>query len=163
MNEIEKLNEEIRNYKLFKIQRSNTRIQKFSEFKSDLIEIKKNEILNYIVGVINIISVIFLVYNAINSYLNHDFFIINKSLIFINFFLTLFLSIFLTFKLFYYNFKLVKHTNSVDDAVKYFSSESENLKSVYENYIENYLESIKSKSSVRRWNTNLKFEKNVLI
>ena len=71
-------------------------------------------------------------------------------MIFLNFFLTIFLSIFLTFKVFYYNFKLVKHTNSVDDAVKYFSSESENLKSVYENYIENYLESIKNKSSVRR-------------
>jgi len=42
MTEIEKINEELRNYKLFKIQRINTREQEFTELRDDLTRIKKN-------------------------------------------------------------------------------------------------------------------------
>lgn len=41
MTEIEKINEELRNYKLFKIQRINTREQEFIQLKKDLLLIKK--------------------------------------------------------------------------------------------------------------------------
>lgn len=65
MTETEKINEELRNYKLFKIQRINTREQEFSEFRKDLLAIRKNEVLNYIIASINVLSILFLIYNAV--------------------------------------------------------------------------------------------------
>jgi hypothetical protein len=59
MTETEKINEELRNYKLFKIQRINTREQEFSEFRKDLLAIRKNEVLNYIIASINVLSILF--------------------------------------------------------------------------------------------------------
>lgn len=41
---------------------------------------------------------------------------------------------------------LKKHIRITENAVKYFAGESENLKSIYENYVENYLESQKRKA-----------------
>lgn len=44
MNEIEKINDELRNYKLFKIQRANTRKQEFEEVKYQILKTKKGEL-----------------------------------------------------------------------------------------------------------------------
>jgi hypothetical protein len=41
MNEIDQINEELRHYKLFKIQRLSTKNQKFNEFNRDLKRIKE--------------------------------------------------------------------------------------------------------------------------
>ncbi|WP_312345565.1 hypothetical protein [Chryseobacterium binzhouense] len=38
-----------------------------------------------------------------------------------------------------------KHIKTVDGAVSYFAGESNILKSIYENYVENYLEESKKK------------------
>ncbi|MBN9336304.1 MAG: hypothetical protein J0I88_00405 [Chryseobacterium sp.] len=146
MTETEKINEELRNYKLFKIQRINTREQEFSEFRKDLLAIRKNEVLNYIIASINVLSILFLIYNAVRSYLSSYFYEINWEIIVSNFILTLCLSAYLTYKFIIYNVMLKKHIRITENAVKYFAGESENLKSIYENYVENYLESQKRKA-----------------
>jgi hypothetical protein len=145
MTETEKINEELRNYKLFKIQRINTREQEFSEFKKDLLNILKNEIFNYILASMNFLLILFLIYNAVRSYINPDFYVMNFEIIVLNFILTLCLSLYLTYKFIIYNVQLKKHIRTTENAVKYFAGESENLKSIYENYVENYLESQKRK------------------
>ena len=145
MTETEKINEELRNYKLFKIQRINTREQEFSEFKKDLLNILKNEIFNYILASMNFLLILFLIYNAVRSYINPDFYVMNFEIIVLNFILTLCLSLYLTYKFIIYNVQLKKHIRTTENAVKYFAGESENLKSMYENYVENYLESQKRK------------------
>lgn len=53
MNETERINEDLRQYKLFKIQRVNTHEQKFKELKNDFVKIQKNEILNYLIAFLN--------------------------------------------------------------------------------------------------------------
>lgn len=63
MNEIERINEDLRQYKLFKIQRANTHSQKFKELKKDFTKIQKNEILNYLIAFSNIIIFLFSIYN----------------------------------------------------------------------------------------------------
>ena len=145
MTETEKINEELRDYKLFKIQRINTREQEFSEFKKDLLNILKNEIFNYILASMNFLLILFLIYNAVRSYINPDFYVMNFEIIVLNFILTLCLSLYLTYKFIIYNVQLKKHIRTTENAVKYFAGESENLKSIYENYVENYLESQKRK------------------
>ena len=137
MTETEKINEELRNYKLFKIQRINTREQEFSEFKKDLLNILKNEIFNYILASMNFLLILFLIYNAVRSYINPDFYVMNFEIIVLNFILTLCLSLYLTYKFIIYNVQLKKHIRTTENAVKYFAGESENLKSIYENYVEN--------------------------
>ncbi len=145
MTEIEKINEEIRNYKLFKIQRMDLREQQFSEFKNDLIKIRKNEIINYLVAFLNILAVLFLIYNVIKSLLDKTYFENSPELICGNLITVIILSLFLTYKFVSYNLKLKKHIKAVDGAVSYFAGESNILKSVYENYVENYLEASKRK------------------
>ncbi len=145
MTEIEKINEEIRNYKLFKIQRMNVREQQFSEFKKDLIKIRKNEIINYLVAFLHVIAVSFLIYNTIKSLSDKVYFEKSFELILGNFITVIVLSLFFTYKFVSYNLKLKKHIKSVDGAVSYFAGESNILKSVYENYVENYLEASKTK------------------
>ncbi len=44
-----------------------------------------------------------------------------------------------------YNFKLKKHIKTSENAVIYFSNEIDKLKSIYENYVDNYLEDLKRK------------------
>jgi len=48
MKEIEKINEELRNYKLFKIQRAKKREQEFNILKNDIIKIQKKELFFYL-------------------------------------------------------------------------------------------------------------------
>lgn len=145
MSETDKINEELRNYKLFKIQRINTKIQEFSELKQDLKTIRKREILNYLVAFLNVLAIGFFTYNCFKSYLDSYYLEINKSLIISNLILVLLLSLFLTYQFVMYNVKLKKHIRSSENAVRYFENESEKLKSIYENYVENYLENSKVK------------------
>ncbi|WP_185147261.1 hypothetical protein [Chryseobacterium binzhouense] len=145
MTETDNINEEIRNYKLFKIQRMNAKEQQFSEFQKDLIHIRQNEIFNYLIASLNVIAVLFLVYNSIKSYSDHGYYEKTIELIWGNFITVILLSIFLTYKFILYNLKLKKHIKTVDGAVSYFAGESNILKSIYENYVENYLEESKKK------------------
>ena len=140
MTEIEKINEELRNYKLFKIQRINTKQQQFNELKNDLFSIQKNEIITYMLSALNIIAIISLVYYLIKSINDELFFEVNKEIILLNFVIILVLSIYFTTKLILNNIALKKHIKSCEEAVNYFSNESEKLKSIYENYVDNYLE-----------------------
>lgn len=93
----------------------------------------------------NFLLILFLIYNAVRSYINPDFYVMNFEIIVLNFILTLCLSLYLTYKFIIYNVQLKKHIRTTENAVKYFAGESENLKSIYENYVENYLESQKRK------------------
>tara|TARA_R110000744_G_scaffold68927_1_gene140125 strand:- start:738 stop:1178 length:441 start_codon:yes stop_codon:yes gene_type:complete len=142
MSEIDKINEELRNYKLFKIQRLNLKESEFNELKNDLIKIKKNEIINLLISLINIISIILFLYVLYNSNVNQISFKISNELI-INFAIIIFLSLYLTYRFINYNFKLKKYIKTSEKAINYFSNESDNLKSIYENYVDNYLEDLK--------------------
>ena len=138
MTEIEKINEELRNYKLFKIQRLKAKEIEFTEIKNDLVKIKKSEILNLSIVFLNVISIIFLVYNISNSST------ITGELL-LNIFISIILSIYLTYIYVNYNFKLKKHIKKSENAILYFSQEGEILKSNYENYVDNYLDDLKRK------------------
>lgn len=142
MSEIDKINEELRNYKLFKIQRLNLKESEFNELKNDLVKIKKNEIINLLISFINIISIILFLYVLYNSNVNQISFKISNELI-INFAIIIFLSLYLTYRFINYNFKLKKYIKTSEKAINYFSNESDNLKSIYENYVDNYLEDLK--------------------
>ncbi|PTT75724.1 hypothetical protein, partial [Chryseobacterium sp. HMWF001] len=63
MNETERINEDLRQYKLFKIQRVNTHEQKFKELKNDFVIIQKNEILNYLIAFLNMAVIVLSLYN----------------------------------------------------------------------------------------------------
>ncbi|MDO5606907.1 MAG: hypothetical protein Q4G08_00475 [Capnocytophaga sp.] len=143
MTEIDKINEELRNYKLFKIQRINVKEKEFSELKKDLLKIQRNEILSYVIATLNLLAVIFLIYNIVKSISNPDFYQLNKELIIINFFIITVLSVYFTIAYLLTTKALKKHIKSSENAVAYFASESEKLKAIYENYIENYLDEVK--------------------
>ena len=88
----------------------------------------------------NIIAIISLVYYLIKSINDELFFEVNKEIILLNFVIILVLSIYFTTKLILNYIALKKHIKSCEEAVNYFSNESEKLKSIYENYVDNYLE-----------------------
>lgn len=145
MTDIEKINEELRNYKLFKIQRINVKIQQFSELKSDFTKIKKYEYFNYSISLINIVAIIFLTYLVIKSYFETDYYSVNESLIIFVATIVVIFSIYLAVKNIFYIWKLRKYVSASENAVNHFRSESDNLKSTYESYVDNYLESFKIK------------------
>lgn len=138
MTDIDKINEELRNYKLYQIQRLNTREAEFSELKSDLTTIKKNEIFNLIVVFINAASISFLFYSIFKANLNFGKIEVTAELV-ISFSITILLSIYLSYKFVVYNRKLKTHIESAENAVEYFSGESDKLKAIYENYVDTYL------------------------
>lgn len=140
MTDIERINEELRNYKLFKIQRINTREQEFRELKNDLDKNRRDELLIYILSTINVISIVFLLYSILKICQNKAYFNQNKELIIVNFALIITLSIYFTLRSIKFSNSLKKHTKTTENAIQYFSNESEKLKVVYENYVDNYLE-----------------------
>lgn len=140
MTDIDKINEELRNYKLFKIQRINTREQEFRELKNDLDKNRRDELLIYILSTINVISIVFLLYSILKICENKAYFNQNKELIIVNFALIITLSIYFTLRSIKFSNSLKKHTKTTENAIQYFSNESEKLKVVYENYVDNYLE-----------------------
>lgn len=140
MTDIERINEELRNYKLFKIQRINTREQEFRELKNDLDKNRRDELLIYILSTINVISIVFLLYSILKICENKAYFNQNKELIIVNFALIITLSIYFTLRSIKFSNSLKKHTKTTENAIQYFSNESEKLKVVYENYVDNYLE-----------------------
>ncbi|WP_405383768.1 hypothetical protein [Maribacter sp. LLG6340-A2] len=145
MTEIDKINEELRNYKLYKIQRLNVKETEFNELKNDLIKIKKNEVINLLISFLNIISIFLFLKVLYNSNLNQTSLKISNELI-LNFAIIIILSIYLTYRFIKYNFKLKKYIKTSEKAINYFSNESNNLKSIYENYVDNYLEEFSRKS-----------------
>lgn len=140
MTDIDKINEELRNYKLFKIQRINTREQEFRELKNDLDKNRRDELLIYVLSTINVISIVFFLYSIFKICENKAYFNQNKELIIINFVLIITLSIYFTLRSIKLSNSLKKHTKTAENAIQYFSNESEKLKVVYENYVDNYLE-----------------------
>ncbi|WP_439479826.1 hypothetical protein [Chryseobacterium aquaticum] len=145
MNEIERINEDLRQYKLFKIQRANTHSQKFKELKKDFTKIQKNEILNYLIAFSNIIIFLFSIYNIFKINTEDGYCKNNEQLIFLNIILVFVFSLFLTYKFWCFNTKLKKYIRTAEDAENHFEKESEILKSNYESYVNNYLNDIKRK------------------
>jgi hypothetical protein len=146
MNEIEKINDELRNYKLFKIQRANTRKQEFDEVKDQIFHTKKHELLNYFIVFINLISILFLIYNISKSLYDIHFYDTNKAIIILNFFLVIVTSLLISYKLIIYIKTLKKQLTIVENAIHHFSNESEVLKGEYETYVNNYLEKNRNSS-----------------
>lgn len=140
MNDIEKINDELRNFKLFKIQRANTRKQEFDEVREQILKTKKNELLNYFMVLINFISIPYLIYNIAVSLQDENFYETNKAVIFVNFAVVLFASLFVSYKLILYIKQLKTQLTTVEKAVHYFSNESEVLKAEYETYVNLYLQ-----------------------
>lgn len=146
MNEIEKINDELRNYKLFKIQRANTRKQEFDEVKSQIFKTKKHDLLNYFFVLINLLSIPFLIYNLLKSLYEINFYDTNKTIIILNFFLVVLTSLFISYKLVVYIKTLKQQLSIVENAIHHFSNESEVLKAEYETYVNNYLEKNRNSS-----------------
>jgi uncharacterized protein with PQ loop repeat len=146
MNEIEKINDELRNYKLFKIQRANTRKQEFDEVKNQIFKTKKHELLNYFFVLINLLSIPFLIYNILKSLYEINYYDTNKTIIILNFFLVVLTSLFISYKLVVYIKTLKQQLSIVENAIHHFSNESEVLKGEYETYVNNYLEKNRNSS-----------------
>lgn len=145
MNETERINEDLRQYKLFKIQRVNTHEQKFKELKNDFIKIQENEILNYLIAFLNIAVIVLSLYNLFKLFTVSNYFDSNSELVIFNIFSILVFSLFLTYKFWNFNLKLKKYIKTAENAQSYFQNESENLRSNYENYVDHYLNDIKRK------------------
>ncbi|HAO06064.1 MAG TPA: hypothetical protein DCQ50_03535 [Chryseobacterium sp.] len=145
MNETERINEDLRQYKLFKIQRVNTHEQKFKELKNDFVKIQKNEILNYLIAFLNMAVIVLSLYNLFKLFTVSNYFDSNSELVIFNIFSILVFSLFLTYKFWNFNLKLKKYIKTAENAQSYFQNESENLRSNYENYVDHYLNDIKRK------------------
>lgn len=139
MNETERINEDLRQYKLFKIQRVNTHEQKFKELKNDFVKIQKNEILNYLIAFLNMAVIVLSLYNLFKLFTVSNYFDSNSELVIFNIFSILIFSLFLTYKFWNFNLKLKKYIKTAENAQSYFQNESENLRSNYENYVDHYL------------------------
>ena len=139
MNEIDKINEELRNYKLFKIQRVTTRKQEFDEVKSQILKTIGNEILNYFILFINFIAIAFLIYNIVKSFQQTDYFSTNTTIIVLNFILVLGLSIYTSIKLFVYSKRIKMQLTATENAIQHLSTDIEVLKAEYETYVNEYL------------------------
>lgn len=145
MNETERINEDLRQYKLFKIKRVNTHEQKFKELKNDFVKIQKNEILNYLIAFLNMAVIVLSLYNLFKLFTVSNYFDSNSELVIFNIFSILVFSLFLTYKFWNFNLKLKKYIKTAENAQSYFQNESENLRSNYENYVDHYLNDIKRK------------------
>lgn len=145
MNETERINEDLRQYKLFKIKRVNTHEQKFKELKNDFVKIQKNEILNYLIAFINMAVIVLSLYNLFKLFTVSNYFDSNSEVVIFNIFSILVFSLFLTYKFWNFNLKLKKYIKTAENAQSYFQNESENLRSNYENYVDHYLNDIKRK------------------
>ena len=140
MTDTEKINEELRNFKLFKIQRTNVKKQEFDEVKEQIITANKNELIDYFIVLLSSLSIPYLIYNLIKSSLNSNFYTINKSVIIINFLIVIIAYCYTSYKLVIYIKILKKQYAAVENAIQHFSNESEVLKAEYESYVNNYLE-----------------------
>ena len=139
MNEIEKINDELRNYKLFKIQRANTRKQEFEEIKDQILKTKKGELFDYFTVFINLIFTSYLFYNLFKSYQDKNFYEVNKLIIFIDLIVVIVASLITSYKLIIYILRFKAQLVSVEKAIQHFSNESEVLKGEYETFVNNYL------------------------
>lgn len=139
MNEIEKINDELRNYKLFKIQRANTRKQEFEEVKYQILKTKKGELFHYFIVFINLIFTSHLLYNLFKSYQDKNFYELNKLIIFIDLIVVIVASLITSYKLIIYSINFKAQLISVEKAIQHFSNESEVLKGEYETFVNNYL------------------------
>ena len=145
MNETERINEDLRQYKLFKIKRVNTHEQKFKELKNDFVKIQKNEILNYLIAFLNMAVIVLSLYNLFKLFTVSNYFDSNSEVVIFNIFSILVFSLFLTYKFWNFNLKIKKYIKTAENAQSYFQNESENLRSNYENYVDHYLNDIKRK------------------
>jgi hypothetical protein len=109
MNETERINEDLRQYKLFKIQRVNTHEQKFKELKNDFVIIQKNEILNYLIAFLNMAVIVLSLYNLFKLFTVSNYFDSNSELVIFNIFSILIFSLFLTYK--FWNFIILNLKN----------------------------------------------------
>ncbi|GEM_PF-1614422 len=141
----EKTHDEIRNYKLFKIQQLRTREHEFSILTKDLEALNKKQYIHLAVCAIGIFTVIYLIYATVKSMLDSAYFDISKKYIIIAFILCVIISCFLGFQLIRLVIALQKHLKTASAAVQYFTNETDKARLDYENYVENYLQKHKSR------------------
>ena len=134
MTDTDKINEEIRNYKLFKVQRLNTKVQKYSEILAEIKQFKKTNFINNILSYFNFIAPIIILYllfnykNDING--NYEGFL----------YLMLFIFTANSIHQSYLNIILRKKFSSFEDqileTVDHYKSESEKQINNYEFFVE---------------------------
>ena len=145
MTENDRINEELRNYKLFKIQRMNVKEQQFKTFTAELQHIRKFEILNYILCTLHAVIIGLLVYQTISALWNVNYLRNHLLEILLTLLGIVVFGIFHLIVIVRYNLKLKKYITETDNAARYFAQESEILKSNYEQYVDLYLQNNRRK------------------
>ena len=145
MTENDRINEDLRNYKLFKIQRMNVKEQQFKIFTSELQQIRKFEILNYILCTLHVVLIGLMVYQAICALMDHSYLLAHLIEILLTLLGIVVFGIFHLVVIVRYNLKLKKYITETDNASRYFAQESEILKSNYEQYVDVYLQNNRRK------------------
>lgn len=135
MTDLEKIHEEIRNYKLFKIQRLDTKAQQFEEIRRELISIRKNSLTSFILIILCVVSLCGAVYFLHNES--------GKELSTILIVFSAIMGLFVFFISLDVRTKLKKYISIMRGAVQHFETESMGLKNMYESYINDYLEGLK--------------------
>ena len=136
MNDIEKINEELRNFKLYKIQRANTRRQEFEEVKVEIQKTNKDQLFNYFMVLVHFTSILYLV----KSFLYDDSKDTNSVILGVNILIVFASSLYVLYQLVRYIKNLKKQLKTVENGIQYFSTEIEVLKSDYEIYVGDYLQ-----------------------
>lgn len=136
MNDIEKINEELRNFKLYKIQRANTRRQEFEEVKVEIQQTNKDQLFNYFMVLVHFTSILYLV----KSFLYDDYKDTNSVILGVNILIVFASSLYVLYQLVRYIKNIKKQLKTVENGIQYFSTEIEVLKSDYEIYVGDYLQ-----------------------
>ena len=136
MNDIEKINEELRNFKLYKIQRANTRRQEFEEVKVEIQQTNKDQLFNYFMVLVHFTSILYLV----KSFLYDDYKDTNSVILGVNILIVFASFLYVLYQLVRYIKNIKKQLKTVENGIQYFSTEIEVLKSDYEIYVGDYLQ-----------------------
>lgn len=134
MTDHQKINEEIRNYKLYKIQRINTKIQNYTEVLNDIKQSQKSHLAAKLLSYFNyfapIIMLVLIIKNNNEPDGNYEIYL----------YLILFVFIANSLYLSYHNIllrnKFKSFETKVQETIDHFQSESEKHKTNYEFFIE---------------------------
>ncbi|MCG9793324.1 hypothetical protein [Flavobacterium algicola] len=133
MTDTEKINEEIRNYKLFKIQRLNTKVQKYSELLTDIGQFKKSD-RSHKIGTYICFAVPFLLFLIANNNSSQND--SQQGLILFTLFIFVGNSIFQFSRNSDLRKKLYSYEDNVKETVEHFKNESEQQILNYESFVE---------------------------
>jgi len=134
MTDIEQIDDELRNYKLFKIQKSNTKIQKYSEIHDDLKKSKKFNSFYNMLSYINYVIIIFFIFLLLGHLM--DLNTNNEKYLYLLLLVILSISAFQSFQNIILRKKFSSFEKSIIETIDHFKDESEKQKSNYEFFIE---------------------------